>query len=199
MTGPSAVRARRPSISAFRRQRAHREIPPARARRRTDRGRPKPDISSAADASPNIFFLKIETCIIMVPMDAIEIGNARTAAGAVGEPRPRALCRGRARVKPGDPRPSRRSLPGARSGEGLFAGIWDNALESLESRKKVDLDFLAPDLDFLAPGLDFLAPGLEFLAAGLEILASGHEGRPRRALLVPAGGGVEQKGTVFGA
>ncbi len=39
-------------------------------------------ISSAADAFSNICFRKTESSVIMGPMDVIDIGDARTAAGA---------------------------------------------------------------------------------------------------------------------
>ena len=68
----------------------------------------------------------------------------------------------------------------------LSAGIADNPLKKLISRKEIDLDFLLKNLDFLSSGLDFLSSGLDFLAPGLEILPCGWEGRPRPGLSVPA-------------
>ena len=40
----------------------------------------------------NIFFGKSELCVIMLPMDAIDIGNSRTAAGAGGRAWPEACA-----------------------------------------------------------------------------------------------------------
>jgi len=37
----------------------------------------------------NICFGKLEVSVIIAPMDAIDIGNSRTPAGAVGRARPR--------------------------------------------------------------------------------------------------------------
>ncbi len=97
----------------------------------------------------NICFGKIEVRIIIVPMDAIEIGNARTAAGAVGDARPGAYAG---------------FGGGLRAGRGaakaFSAGVGDNPLKSHKLRKKVDLDFVPKNLDFVQSGLDFLQPGL---------------------------------------
>ncbi len=136
----------------------------------------------------NIGFGKIEIFVIMVPMDAIEPGNARTPARAVGEARPD-TC---AEFGGG-------SCPGNGAAKASSVGIGDNPLKSLNSRKERDLDFLAPDLDFLAPGLEFLAPGLEFLLPGLEALPCGPEGRPRPGPFCLGGSEAsERKGQFLG-
>ncbi len=171
-------------------QRILSEISPGRAtRRRTDLGRPKPDRSCATDTFRTFdypFFRKIEFCTILVPMDATDIGNARPAAGAVGEARPGAYAEAVPGSNPGIPGHPGGLCPGNGAVKAFSTGFRSNPLKSLNSRKKMglvfvpnNLEFVPPNLDFVPSGLDFVPSGLDFVPAGLEPLPCGPEGRPR--------------------
>ncbi len=114
-------------------------------------------------------------------MDAIEIGKARIAAGAVGQARPRAGSGSSLR-------------PGMGAAKAFSAGFDDNPLKSHNSRKEKDLEFLPKNLDFVPSDLDFVPPGLDFVPPDLEILPCGLECPPRPGLSAPGESGVEADG-----
>ncbi len=108
----------------------------------------------------------------MVPMHAIDIGNGRRAAGAVGPAPPGAYTPFGGGVC------SRKGAAQALSAE---IEIGDNPLKRLISRKEIDFDFVPKNLDFVPVCLGFVP-------ASLEILQGGWEARPRPGLSAPAGG-----------
>ncbi len=143
----------------------------------------------------SICFGKLEVGLIMVSMDAIDNGNARTAAGAAGEPRPGAYVQSGGGVR-----------PGRGAAKAFSAEFWSNPLKRRISRKEINLDFIPKNLDFVPSGLDcvptgldFGPPGLDFVPPGLEILQCCWELGRVPAFRFWRKGASQRKGTDFGA
>jgi hypothetical protein len=127
----------------------------------------------------NICFGKIVVSAIVVLMNGIEIGNGRTAAGGLGQARPRAYAGLGGRL-----------WRGKGAAKAFSAKIGDNPLKSLNSRKKMDLVFVPKNLEFVPSGLDFVPAGFGFYSKRLGICSALHfglEGRPRPGLFGPGG------------
>jgi hypothetical protein len=92
-------------------------------------------------------------------MDAINIGNERTAAFTAGQARPWAYAQFRGGV--------------CLAANALSAAVGDNFLKRLISRKETDLDFVPKNLEFVPSGLDFVPSGLDFVPPRLEIVPCG--------------------------
>jgi hypothetical protein len=83
-------------------------------------------------------------------MDAIDIGNAGTAAGRLRHARPSAYGGF------GGP------CPANGAAKAFCAGIADNPFKSADSRKEIDLDCAPKILDFVPSGLEFVPAWLGF-------------------------------------
>ncbi len=123
---------------------------------------------------------------MMVLVDGIDIGNAPTAAGAVGQARPGAFA--------GFGGGPWREKGAAKASSGEIA---DNLLKRPIPWKEIDFDFVPKNFDFVPFGLEFVPTGLGFVPPDLDFVPgclenpsfrSGGSAAPR--LSVPAKFGV---------